>query len=97
MKKTFLSKLKPFLGTFQLHLDENTEFDYFIVFKNADNISLKVFNQMGRWTHYGQKSVRGWSSLSKEQIKAFVVEHLNCKDDEFKVFNAHNELFRMRF
>ncbi len=46
MKKTFLSKLKPFLGTFQLHLDENTEFDYFIVFKNADNISLKVFNQM---------------------------------------------------
>ena len=52
---------------------------------------------MGRWTHYGQKSVRGWASLSKEQIKAFVVEHLNCQDDEFEVFNANNELFRMRF
>ena len=97
MKKTFLSKLKPNLGTFQWHLDENTEFDYFIVFKNADNISLKVFYQIGRWTHYGQKSVRGWSSLSKEDIKQFLMKHLKCHEDTIDVINANNELFRMRF
>ena len=45
MLKAILSKLKPFLGTFQLHLDKNIEFDYFIIFKDEKNISWEILNQ----------------------------------------------------
>lgn len=55
MLKAILSKLKPFLGTFQLHLDKNIEFDYFIIFKDEKNISWEILNQIGKWNYYGKK------------------------------------------
>lgn len=36
------SKLKPFFGTFKLSLDEHTEFDCFITFKNDMDILIKL-------------------------------------------------------
>lgn len=36
------SKLKPVFGTFKLSLDEYTEFDYFITFKNDMDILIKL-------------------------------------------------------
>ncbi len=97
MLKVILSKLKSFLGTFQLHLDKNIEFDYFIIFKDEKNISWEILNQIGKWNYYGKKAVRGWSSLSKEDIKQFLMKHLKCNEDTIDVINANNELFRMRF
>lgn len=44
-----------------------------------------------------EKAVRGWSSLSKEDIKQFLMKHLKCNEDTIDVINANNELFRMRF
>ena len=93
MLKAILSKLKPFLGTFQLHLDKNIEFDYFIIFKDEKNISWEILNQIGKWNYYGKKAVRGWSSLSKKDIKQFLMKHLKCNEDTIDVINANNELF----
>lgn len=97
MLKAILSKLKPFLGTFQLHLEENIEFDYFIKFKDEKNISWETLNQIGEWNYYGQKAVREWLSLSKEDFKQFLMRHLKCNEDTIDVIKANNELFRMRF
>lgn len=97
MLKVILSKLKLFLGTFQLHLDKNIEFDYFIIFKDEKNISWEILNQIGKWNYYGKKAVRGWLSLSKEDIKQFLMKQLKCNEDTIDVINANNELFRMRF
>lgn len=39
------SKLKPVFGTFKLSLDEHTEFDYFITFKNdMDILIIRLVN-----------------------------------------------------
>ena len=97
MLKAILSKLKPFLGTFQLHLDKNIEFDYFIIFKDEKNISWEILNQIRKWKKKKKKAVRGWLSLSKEDIKQFLMKHLKCNEDTIDVINANNELFRMRF
>ena len=61
------------------------------------HISWEILNQIGKWNYYGKKAVRGWSSLSKEDIKQFLMKHLKCNEDTIDVINANNELFRMRF
>lgn len=50
---------------------------------------------MGRWRHYGEKKVRGWSSLSKEKIQLFLIENLHLEENEFEVTNANHGLFRL--
>ena len=90
-----LSELKPFFETFQLNLDDNTQIDYFITFKNEGEIPLEILNQMGRWRHYGEKKVRGWFSLSKERIQLFLIENLHLEENEFEVTNANHGLFRL--
>lgn len=57
--KKILSELKPFFETFQLNLDDNTQIDYFITFKNEGEIPLEILNQMGQWRHYGEKKSSG--------------------------------------
>lgn len=91
-----LTKIKPYLGTFQ-SLDDDTEFDYFITFKTDNEIPLKILNEIGHWSHYGEKTIRGWSSVSKEDITLFIMNNLKLKEDEFEVLNANNDLFRIRF
>lgn len=93
--RKFLSKLKLFFGTFKLNVDDNMQFDYFITFKKDTEFPLKILNQMGQWKRYGKKTVRGWSSLSKEDIKLFVIDQLNLNEDDFDVINANNDMFRI--
>lgn len=96
MLNNFFNKLKPFFGTFKLNLSDDTEFDYFIRVKDYIQISPKDLSKIGRWSYYGKHSFRGWSSLSKEDIRSYLVNHFNLKDEEFEVINANNELFRVR-
>lgn len=92
--KSFFTKLKPFFGTFKLNLDEDTEFDYFITFKNDMDISMEILSKIGKWRYYGKRSIRGWSSLSKEKIRLFLVDNLKLKESDFEVINANSDLFR---
>lgn len=55
MLKAILSKLKPFLGTFQLHLDKNIEFDYFIIFKDEKIFLGKYLIKLGNGIIMGKK------------------------------------------
>lgn len=97
--ESLISRLKPYFYTFRLNMDEDTMIDYFIRFHHSEDISkvpLESLRSVGRWQHYGDSSYRGWSSLSKESLMLYIVEHFSISYDDFDIINANNDLFRIR-
>lgn len=97
MKKSMTKKIAPYFKTFSSA--EGAEMDYIIQCheqSSCQKLSLSLLKNIGTWSHYGKTGFRGWSSLTKNDIVAYICQHADLNQDEFRVFEANASLFMIK-
>lgn len=97
MKKSITKKIAPYFKTFSSAAD--AEMDYIILCheqSSCQKLSLSLLKNMGAWSRYGKTGFRGWSSLTKDDIVAYICQHTDLNKDEFRVFEANASLFMIK-